>query len=202
VEQIQRSHPEADRERAARAGAVQKAMELFWARGAESVSYNDIVEATGLSRKALYGLWPDKGSLVHDALRHYRSTILDGMLASLRQPGRGGLETFWRGMEIGVLRRGWCGCFLFRSASGPLRNDPFVAAAYEDYAGALRRAIGANIAQGQAGGEISAAISPEDAAWKILALNGLISMTGARSGYGAGIAALIRIARVECGLTA
>lgn len=186
---------------AKRQKAVEDAMALFWEHGAEGASYNDIVAATGLSRKALYAQWPDKDALVHDALQHYRTTVLNEILSPLAEGGVQGLRRFWDSLQVAIkAAANWSGCFLFRSASGPLRRDAFVAMTYEEYAERMRELVAQCVRDGQASGAISQQIDAEAAAWHSLAINGLLSSIGARSGYGPEVDELFDLARVSCGL--
>ena len=152
-----------------RQGAVEAAMLLFWEQGAEGASYNDIVAATGLSRKALYAEWPDKETLVHDALQHYRNVVLGQLIAPLETGGRAGLEAFWDQLQTEIrAAKKWTGCFLFRSVSGPLRSDTFVASAYDEYAGRMRELVARCVRDGQAKGVIGKQTDAEAAGWHAL----------------------------------
>ena len=51
--------------------ALQKAMEVFWAKGYTATSIQDLVEATGLQRGSLYGAFGDKHGLYLAALDAY-----------------------------------------------------------------------------------------------------------------------------------
>ncbi|WP_433170712.1 TetR/AcrR family transcriptional regulator [Actinoallomurus sp. CA-150999] len=51
--------------------AVRRAMELFWRRGYEATSIQDLVAATGLGRGSLYAAFGSKDGLYEAALRRY-----------------------------------------------------------------------------------------------------------------------------------
>lgn len=61
--------------------ALDAAMRLFWQRGFEGASIQDLTEATGLSRSSLYNTWGDKLGLYIAALDRYRRR--DGAAAFL-----------------------------------------------------------------------------------------------------------------------
>lgn len=186
-----------------RGQAVEAAMMLFWTHGGEATTYGDIVAATGLSRKALYGVWPDKDALVHDALDLYRGEVLSALLSPLEQGDVAGLRAFWDNLQNAIKEASdWRGCFLFRSASGPLRNDNFVRSAYDAYAGEMRAAAARCVIDGQAKWELPSSLVPEIVGWQVLALNGLLSGMGARSGYTPEVDEVFNVARVSCGLDA
>ena len=175
-------------------------MLLFWARGAEEASYDDIVRTTGLSRRALYAAWPEKDALVHVAIARYRETVLRPLVALLDAGGRKGLERFWDGLERGVRSPGWVGCFLFRSASGAFRGDPVVVRHFEEHITLLTTAIVRSIREASAAGEIVSGIQPEHAGLESAAVIGLASTLGAQSGYSKRVQALIDAGRSTCGL--
>ena len=188
-----------EEEPAPRDTAIRRAMALFWSRGAEVASYNEIVEATGLSRKALYALWPEKDALVHDAMALYRQVVLAPLVATLRVGGRKGVEAFWNALERGVRTPGWSGCFLFRSASGALREDSVIAGHFRAHVELLRKEVAKAVMQGIEDGEI-ATIDAETAAWQTVSVAALISTYGAISGNGKPVQKLIAAGRTACGL--
>ena len=51
---------------------LEQAMELFWERGYEATSAQDLVDYTGLSRSSLYNTFGSKQELYLRALDHYR----------------------------------------------------------------------------------------------------------------------------------
>jgi AcrR family transcriptional regulator len=189
---------EADRN--ARSEALQRAMRLFWERGAETSSYGEIVAATGLSRKALYATWPDKDALVREAMALYRETVLAPMLAPLEDGGRSGLERFWDGVEAGVRAPGWSGCFLFRSVGGAYRSDPVLARHFDEHVELLRRRIAGAVVQAKQGGQLAPGIDPDHASWHTVSVAALLSTYGALSGFSPAAAQLVAAGRAACGL--
>ncbi len=67
--------------------AVQKAMMVFWEKGYERASVNEIEAGTGVGRKSLYRAFQDKEELFLAALANYRRYMADENLASLERPG-------------------------------------------------------------------------------------------------------------------
>ncbi len=172
--------------------ALNAALCLFWAKGAETASYPEIVAATGLSRKALYARWPDKQSLVAATLDGYRRTVLSVLLETLTADGP---EAFWDRLEAATGIEGWNGCYLMRTGSGALRNDPAVAAALSEYLGALQDAF-CTALRGRA-----LPVPADLAATQCVALLALISQRGAAEGASTAVAALISAGRTTCGLS-
>ena len=187
---------------AGRESVVRRALVTFWQKGAEAASYNDIVEATGLSRKALYALWPDKDALVHEAMVLYRREVLGPLIDRIGLGGRIGLEEFWNGISEGVRTPGWAGCFLFRSASGALHGDHVIAAHFDEHATLLRTGVSRAVHEALAEESLDRKVDPDTAGWQALAIASLISTYGALSGNTETVAKLIGAGRIATGLTA
>lgn len=172
--------------------ALTAALHLFWAAGAETASYPDIVAATGMSRKALYARWPDKQALVAETLAGYRQTVLHGMLSILTEAGP---AAFWDRILAASRTPGWNGCYLMRTGAGPMRAEPAVAVALQEYLDALRDAF----CRALAGRALP--VPSELAATQCVGLLALISQRGAAEGAGPAVEALITAGRQTCGLS-
>ena len=189
----QRSEPD-------RGTVVRLALRAFWNQGAEATSYNDIVAATGLSRKALYALWPDKDALVHEAMALYRAEVLGPLVDRLARGGRAGLEAFWDAVAKGVKTPGWSGCFLLRSVGGALHGDPVVARHFDEHVGLLRAGVTSALQGARTDRAIDTSIDVTEAGWQVVAIAALISTYGALSGNSRTVTALISAGRAACGL--
>lgn len=55
---------------------LDKAVQLFWTKGYNATSANDLVKELGLSRSSLYDTYGDKRTLFINSLKRYRSTIV------------------------------------------------------------------------------------------------------------------------------
>ncbi|CCQ72249.1 TetR/AcrR family transcriptional regulator [Magnetospira sp. QH-2] len=83
---------------------MNKVVEVFWSRGFEATSIQDLEGATGLKRGSLYNAFGDKATLFQEALSHYLEqsvvrrhlqtattasarTIIDGLLDVVVQEG-------------------------------------------------------------------------------------------------------------------
>src|ERR1700674_2814563 len=75
-------HKEFDREE-----ALQKAMEVFWARGYEAASIQDLVRHMGINRQSLYDTFGDKHALYLQALDRYRRVEGRRLIELLERPG-------------------------------------------------------------------------------------------------------------------
>lgn len=63
-----------------------RATAVFWARGYDATSIEDLVEATGINRGSIYATFGDKEKFFHTVLEHYTETVADSMLAELSDP--------------------------------------------------------------------------------------------------------------------
>ena len=75
-------HKEFDRDE-----ALHKAMEVFWSRGYEAASINDLVRHMGINRQSLYDTFGDKHALYLQALDRYREVEGRKIVELLEQPG-------------------------------------------------------------------------------------------------------------------
>lgn len=175
-------------------------MQLFWRHGIASSSYDDIVAATGLSRKTLYGYWPEKTALVHETLELYRATVLGAHLDALAAGGREGLEGYWTALAAETRRRGWNGCLLFRTPD-ELRDDPVVAAMVDEYGASLRKAIARSLKDAVPVRAFKG-IDGDIAGWQAFAATALVSTLGATAAGGRSVGRAIAAGRAACGVPA
>lgn len=64
--------------------AVEAAMFVFWAKGYESTSVDDLQKAIGIQRGSFYLHFKDKRSLFIEVLDHYKTTIVEKRRALVR----------------------------------------------------------------------------------------------------------------------
>jgi TetR/AcrR family transcriptional regulator, transcriptional repressor for nem operon len=109
---------------------LEQATRVFWARGFEHTSLDDLCAATGLNRSSLYGAFGDKRALYLQSLARYEA----GSLARIRQafdgkPVREGLRDFLRGLVDAIVEGpGRRGCFIGNCAAEMARLDRAAAA--------------------------------------------------------------------------
>jgi TetR/AcrR family transcriptional repressor of nem operon len=66
--------------------ALGRVMGVFWERGFEATSIDDLVTATGLKRGSLYNAFGDKEGMFLAAVRRYQSLAEGPMLEALSEP--------------------------------------------------------------------------------------------------------------------
>lgn len=66
---------------------LERAMEVFWLKGYEATSMQDLVDAMGINRASLYATFQDKQQLLLAAIAHYSATVIRPAIAGLEAPG-------------------------------------------------------------------------------------------------------------------
>lgn len=108
-------HKEFDRDE-----ALHKAMGVFWARGYEAASIQDLVEHMGINRQSLYDTFGDKHALYLEALDRYREMEGRKLIDLLESPGS--VKKALRQLFQGIVERSLCdeerrGCFVGNAMS-------------------------------------------------------------------------------------
>ena len=118
--------------------ALDDIMQVFWRKGYEGTSLQDIEAATGLNKQSLYRLYADKRAMYLAALRRYDETVVAQTAAVLRE-GVDARRKFQRLFnkvleEASPGAQRW-GCFLCNASADQAQLDPqsarFVSAAVE-----------------------------------------------------------------------
>ena len=110
---------------------VDRAMEVFWARGYEATSLDDLCDSTGLNRSSLYATFGDKRALFLRTIDRYGDSAVRRVTAALSRPVplREALSDFLAEMiERIVAGPGRIGCFLGNCAAEVARQDRAAAA--------------------------------------------------------------------------
>ena len=109
---------------------LEQATRVFWARGFESTSLDDLCEATGLNRSSLYAAFGDKRDLYLQSLARYEDGSAARIAAALEgKPIREGLEEFLEGLIDSIVAGpGRRGCFIGNCAAEMARLDKRAAA--------------------------------------------------------------------------
>jgi TetR/AcrR family transcriptional repressor of nem operon len=144
---------------------LQRAMTLFWERGYDSTSMQDLVARMGIHKRSMYDTFGDKRSLFVQALDLYitrseesQSAFLEGNRESARETIR---LLMHRSFEPGDHPRG---CFAVNTATELIGRESDVAARLDRHFGVILSTLTDLISQGQRAGEISNRISSESLA--------------------------------------
>lgn len=163
---------------------LDQALDLFWTRGYEATSVQDLVDATGVGRASLYATFGDKEQLFARVIDHYLAKASGGAsaLSDVASP-RAALEHLM-GAWLGTTcpKQGPRGCFLILSGTAGYENP----AARDALAASLERMeklIEATIARGQKLGEFKNRADPKVLArFLIVMMQGIA--TSSRAGWG------------------
>jgi TetR/AcrR family transcriptional repressor of nem operon len=176
--------------------ALLKAMEVFWTKGYEAVSVDELVRATGVNRFSLYEQFGDKNGLFARCLEHYDGIFFQMFLDDLADPSEGAaaihrcLDNFERRLRTPEAARG---CFMLNTAGDLGARNPEIARRIRLRLRQLERALTATIEGAQQRGEISKARDARDCARFLNALiqgtTTLRKATGDRAALRATIAA-------------
>ncbi|MCC9626030.1 TetR/AcrR family transcriptional regulator [Thalassospira sp. MA62] len=128
------------------------AMNIFWSKGFEATSIQDLVDGTGLNRASMYASFGDKKALFLRILDHYSQTVSTERFAKLRdiEDGRLAIETTFHDItRVGCGDGQRKGCLMVNSGMELAPHDPETAAIAQKsfrriegmFAAALKRAI-------------------------------------------------------------
>ncbi len=110
---------------------LDNAMRMFWSRGFEATSMQDLIQGMGINRGSLYDTYGDKRSLFISALKHYDSGYRKARLAELEReytPKRAIKALFLDWIDIVMTDADRRGCFLTNTALELSAHDAEIAA--------------------------------------------------------------------------
>ena len=159
--------------------ALEKAMQLFWAKGYEATSLQNLTAAMGLSKSSLYDTFGSKHELFLSAMDRYNETVaarhVAGVIASATD-ARAGIAAVFAAFLDEMLGAGEKrGCFVNNSAVELAPHDAAVAARAAAGLAHLEESFYGAVRQGQEAGDIAAGRDARALARFLAAsLNGLI----------------------------
>ena len=109
---------------------LERATRVFWAKGFENASLDELCEATGLNRSSLYAAFGAKRDLYLSALARYEDGSAARIAAALEgRPLRDGLKAFLDSLIDSIVAGpGRRGCFIGNCAAEMARLDRTAAA--------------------------------------------------------------------------
>lgn len=165
-------------------------MQVFWAKGYESASLCDLIEAMGLSKSSFYDTFGGKNELFIATLDRYRDTVLAGFTGKLRSriealnSARAAIEeVFAMTVKAASGAEDLRGCYLGNCAVEMSCEDPVAAARIRAGMKATEKAFHDAVLTGQEQGEIAATHDPRALARSLTSsLNGLRVMAKVKPG--------------------
>ena len=150
-----------------------KIMRQFWRHGYSATSIRDLEEATGLFRGSLYHAFGDKREMFFRALRHYDQLYREAPIKELEKhssPRQAVLSVF-ESVASDVMENGSNdGCLGVNIALELGAHDQEVASFVASAFTGITAFIHSSIKRGQAEGEISTEVDPEQTAKSLLGL--------------------------------
>ena len=98
---------------------LDKAMNLFWRKGYNATSAQDLVDTLGISRSSLYDTYGDKHSLFVKALQQYRKERIDPVIKEVNsaEDAEAYIRNFFELVKTEALaENSSIGCFMVNSA--------------------------------------------------------------------------------------
>jgi len=114
--------------------ALSKALQLFWMKGYEATSMQELVEAMGVNRASLYQTYGNKYDLYVASMDRYIDTSIGLFNQTLENPGPalGGLKALFQNLVLNSLQGGMHGCFINNTAVELGVHDPALAKKIRD----------------------------------------------------------------------
>ncbi|WP_371493727.1 TetR/AcrR family transcriptional regulator [Kitasatospora sp. NBC_00374] len=151
---------------------LDRAMLLFWRKGYEATTMNDLVEDLGLGRGSIYAAFGDKHRLFLLALGRYLGRQDDLLASSFddRGPALAQLrQLFERLLQTDSFCSG-SGCFSVNSIAELLPNDREVAELAQRSLRRAEQTFAAQLDRARSSGELSPTVSPAEAAHLLVTL--------------------------------
>lgn len=106
--------------------ALDRAVQVFWTRGFERTSVDDLTESMGIRRGSLYAAFGDKHQLFLEALERYEERFYRTSLRFLEEgPAQDGIRrVFEQVVSECACGGGTKGCFITNTAVGLAEDDP------------------------------------------------------------------------------
>lgn len=147
---------------------VQDAMHVFWSKGYQATSVQDLVDATGLQRGSLYGAFGDKHGLFVSALDSYADAMVEHvrqLIAAAKDP-LDGLRAF-----VGEVATSCSdpssshrGCMVGNTSNELAAHDDVARERVARFVADMQRAMADGLRRAQAQGTFAADRDPDAAA--------------------------------------
>ena len=161
-----------------KAEALQKAMLLFWEKGYEASSMEDLVSAMNINRFSIYNSFGDKKTLLLLALESYRVSVMQKLIVPLQSEDSGSqsLSHYFANMNKQLnSNSGALGCFIQKTGQSHIGRDPAIAKVLRAMLEELRFALLNTVEKSVKAGELKGVYSSEQIVVFILSqIQGLI----------------------------
>ena len=147
--------------------ALDKAMQLFWAKGYAATGLTELLETMGIGRKSLYDTFGNKRTLYMKALDHYSQTVVAGIYQALNNSDRPALDnvrTVMRDIADQNSKPLSRGCLLGVSMAQFRTDDTEMAGVLRKHMQRVERAYYKAFAKAQADGDLKPTTNVRDLA--------------------------------------
>lgn len=161
--------------------ALEAAMRVFWEKGYEGASMNDLTSAMKINRSSLYTIFGDKETLFHRALERYKEGPVSFVWDSIEEPtARRTVEVLLRkAVDLLADPNNPRGCLSIQGALAVGAEAESVKQAMIDFRKTGEVALTRRFAKAQAEGEIRGEFNPADLARFTLTLLTGLGVQGA-----------------------
>lgn len=138
--------------------ALDRALRLFWLKGYDSTSMQNLVDETGVNRASMYATFGNKHALFQAALQRYNELIDTECLAPLREGGSGmaRIEAFLRTMLEAQVSGEHPACLMLKASLAVNPGSPETREQIDRYVAMVDEAFLGAVEDAQAAGEIPA----------------------------------------------
>ncbi len=107
---------------------LENVTDLFWRKGYNGTSMQDLVDVTGLNRSSIYNTFGDKFQLFEESLKHYQSSQNDWLRAtfSKAKSPREAIVSLFRGISDDIKSGNHRGCMLASCTSELSAEQPII----------------------------------------------------------------------------
>ena len=165
--------------------ALVDAMHVFWSRGFEGSSMQDILKATGLSKSSLYQTFGSKQDLFDSCLEFYCNDSYSKFkeLLNNSSSGREFIESMFKGIRSSCnSAEGKMGCFLMNTVSEFGKRDKHLAKVMNNQIKRVEKVLAEAIKRDKAANKLNGALDE-----KALATYFITNMSGLRTMVKAGL---------------
>lgn len=155
------------------AQALRRAMDLFWRRGYDATSLQDLVDELGISRSSLYSTFGGKDDLFQAALQHYCRVEAGPRHELLQRPGPvlDAIRELLSGIAAApTMHPDRRGCLVVNAAMERVPGDPETAAAVATQLRRFENALADAVRRGQRDGELDPGQDPRSVARYLVTL--------------------------------
>jgi AcrR family transcriptional regulator len=141
--------------------ALDDLLSLFWRKGYEAATQEEMLAATGLSSSSLYRSFGTKADILEAVLQRYVATA-DPMLAALEY-GHAGVADIHTFLDtVGALidgPMGTCGCLVVETMRNPINEDPRIKNLTDRHLTRMREGLASALQRAAEAGEIPPSIA-------------------------------------------